>query len=205
MMSAIGARASGHWRRYRVMYAVLAVCAAPVIASYFAYYVMPPSGRTNYGELLAPRQMPYVALQTSDGRPFSLASLAGRWVMVTAGGGACNPHCEGALLQMRQQRLITGKDRDRLERVWLITDDAPVAERLQRDYDGTLLVRASAEAARSLLPSDSDELAGQIWLVDPMGNVMLRWPRDPRPERVKQDIERMLTASSHWVRVERKD
>ena len=205
MMSAIGARASGHWRRYRVLYAVLAVCAVPVIASYFAYYVMPPSARTNYGELLAPRQLPHVALQTSEGRPFSFASLAGQWVMVTAAGGACDPHCEGALLQMRQQRLMAGKDRDRLERVWLITDDAPVAGRLGRDYDGTHLLRASAETARTLLPSDADELAGQIWLVDPMGNVMLRWPRDPRPERVKQDIERLLTASSHWVRVERKD
>ena len=70
---------------------------------------------------------------------------------------------------------------------------------------GRIFVRASAETARTLLPSDADELAGQIWLVDPMGNVMLRWPRDPRPERVKQDIERLLTASSHWVRVERKD
>ena len=88
MMSAIGARPSGHWRRYRVLYAVLAVCAAPVIASYFAYYVMPPSGRTNYGELLAPRQLPSVALRTVDGRPFSFAALAGQWVMVTAADAA---------------------------------------------------------------------------------------------------------------------
>ena len=100
---------------------------------------------------------------------------------------------------------MTGKDRDRLERVWLITDDAPVASQLQRDYDGTLLVRASPETARTLLASDAGELAGQIWLVDPMGNLMLRWPRDPKPERVKQDIARLLAASSHWVRVERKD
>ena len=205
MTSAIGARPSGHWRRYRVLYAVLLVCAAPVIASYFAYYVMPPSGRTNYGELLEPRPLPSVALRTVDGHPFSFAVLAGQWVMVTAADAACDPQCQAALLQVRQQRLMTGKDRDRLERVWLITDDAPVASQLQRDYEGTLLVRASPETARTLLASDAGGLAGQIWLVDPMGNLMLRWPRDPKPERVKQDVARLLAASSHWVRIERKD
>ena len=107
---------------------------------------------------------------------------------------------------MRQQRLMTGKDRDRLERVWLITDDAPVASRLQRDYDGTLLrARVAGNGADPAALRTLMNWPDTIWLVDPMGNLMLRWPRDPKPERVKQDIARLLTASSHWVRVERKD
>lgn len=197
------ASAPGHWRRYRTLYAVIALCAAPVLASYFAYYVMPPSGRTNYGTLLEPRAARAASMTTEDGRPFSFSELDGQWVMVMAAGGACEPQCEAALLQMRQQRLMTGKDRDRVERVWLVTDDVAIAERLRRDYDGTRIVRAPGLEARALLPAESSELVGSLWLVDPMGNVMLRWPRNPEPQRVKDDIARLLTASSHWVRVEK--
>jgi hypothetical protein len=195
--------APGHWRRYRTLYAVIALCAAPVLASYLAYYVMPPSGRTNYGTLLEPRPARAASLTTEDGRPFSFSELDGSWVMVTAAGGACEPRCEATLLQMRQQRLMTGKDRDRVERVWLVTDGAVVAERLRRDYEGTRIVRAPLPEARALLPTESSELIGSLWLVDPMGNVMLRWPPNPEPQRVKSDMARLLTASGHWVRVEK--
>jgi len=195
----------GHWRRYRVLYAVIAICIAPVLASYLAYYVFPPSGRTNYGTLITPRRLPPIPLTALDGRPFSFAELAGKWVMVAAAPAACDAACASALLQMRQQRLMTGKERDRIERVWLITDEAPVASELLREYDGTRFVRAPVTSVREIFASDDSVLAGRVWLVDPMGNLMLRWPQDPEPQRVKRDLSRLLTASSHWLRVERKD
>jgi len=194
----------GHWRRYRVLYAVIALCSAPVLASYLAYYVFPPSGRTNYGTLITPRPIPAAPLAALDGRPFTFKELAGRWVMVAAAPAACDAACASALLQMRQQRLMTGKERDRVERVWLITDDAPIAPELLRDHEGTFFVRAPAATVRELLAADDGPLTGHVWLVDPMGNLMLRWPQDPEPQRVKKDLSRLLTASSHWVRVERK-
>ncbi len=194
----------GHWRRYRVLYAVIALCSAPVLASYLAYYVFPPSGRTNYGTLITPRPIPAAPLAALDGRPFTFKELAGRWVMVAAAPAACDAACASALLQMRQQRLMTGKERDRVERVWFITDDAPIAPELLRDHEGTFFVRAPAATVRELLAADDGPLTGHVWLVDPMGNLMLRWPQDPEPQRVKKDLSRLLTASSHWVRVERK-
>lgn len=199
---------SSHWKRYRVLYAVLAVCAAPVLASYFAYYVAPPSGRTNYGTLIdPPRPVPATLRMTElDGKEFSFRSLAGKWVMVSASPADCTEPCQSALLQMRQQRLMTGKEQERVERVWLVTDDAPLAASLLRDYAGTHITRAPAGAVHELLPLDgASSPEGFVWLVDPMGNVMLRWPRDPEPQKVKKDLARLLTASSHWVRVERKD
>jgi hypothetical protein len=199
-----GPRQAGHWRRYRVLYAVLAVCAAPVIASYLAYYVFPPTGRANYGTLIAPRPVS-IPMSGPDGRRFTLEALGGKWVMVTAADAACDAHCNAALLQMRQQRLMTGKERERVERLWLITDDSPVPAGVQREYEGTLFVRAPAAAVRELLATEEGRLAGHVWLVDPMGNLMLRWPQDPEPQRVKKDLARLLTASSHWVRVERSD
>jgi hypothetical protein len=197
-----------HWKRYRVLYAVIAVCIAPVVASYFAYYVAPPSGRANYGTLIAPpRPVPGELHMTGlDGQAFSFRSLAGKWVMVSASRADCGDPCRSALLQMRQQRLMTGKEMDRVERVWLVTNDAPLSTLLLREYEGTHIVRAPADVVREFLPLDgANALEGVIWLVDPMGNLMLRWPQNPEPQKVKKDLARLLTASSHWVRVERKD
>jgi hypothetical protein len=201
---AVAAPAS-HWKRYRVLYAVIAVCIAPVAASYLAYYVFPPSGRINYGALIAPRPAPAVPLTTLDGRRFAFEELAGKWVLLAAAPAACDMPCAAALLQMRQQQLMTGKERERIERVWLVTDDAAVSPQLLRDFEGTIVVRAPAGPVREFLAPDGSNVAGHVWLIDPMSNLMLRWPLDPEPQRVKRDLARLLTASSHWVRVERKD
>ena len=106
---------------------------------------------------------------------------------------------------MRQQRLMTGKERDRVERLWLITDEVPLSTVLMREYEGTHFVRVQAADARAFLATGSTNPDGHVWLIDPMGNLMLRWPQDPEPQRVKKDLARLLTASSHWIRVERKD
>lgn len=199
-------RAVGHWKRFRILYAVIAVCIAPVAASYFAYYVMPPSGRTNYGTLVTPPRSVPTALQLTrlDGQPFSFSALAGKWTLVAASDAECGERCSAALLQMRQQRLMTGKERERVERVWLVTDGASPSTLVQREYEGTHFVRAPTAALREWLSLEPDEAPdGVVWLVDPMGNLMLRWPRDPEPQRVKKDLARLLTASSHWVRIEK--
>ncbi len=204
--SAAIAQPRSHWRRYGMLYAVIAVCIAPVVASYLAYYAFPPSGRTNYGTLIEPRPVLGPPLVRDDGAAFSFDELAGRWVLVSAGGGACDASCRAALLQMRQQRLMTGKEMDRVERVWLVTDAAPVDPELKRAHEGLAVVRAPARAVDAwlALPGDAaGEAAGHVYVVDPMGNLMLRWPRDPEPQRVKKDLARLLTASSHWVRVPR--
>jgi hypothetical protein len=190
-----------------MLYAVLAICIAPVAASYFAYYVMPPSGRTNYGALITPpRSVPAaIKLTRLDGTAFQFASLAGRWVMLSASGAECSERCNAALLQMRQQRLMTGKDRDRVERLWLVTDAAPLSTMILREYEGTQIVRAPASTVRDWLALEPGVASdGIVWLVDPMGNLMLRWPQDPEPQKVKKDLARLLTASSHWVRIEKK-
>jgi hypothetical protein len=66
-------RIAGRWK----LLAVLLVCASPVIASYFTYYVLRPEGRSNYGELMNPqRPAPDVAVLSASGSPVRL--LAGR-------------------------------------------------------------------------------------------------------------------------------
>jgi hypothetical protein len=194
----VGAAAS-HWRRYRILYLVLAVCAAPVLASYYLYYVAPPAGRTNYGELVQPqRPLPPLALRALDGAPFDTAVLRGHWVMLHVDSGQCGDTCQRKLWNMRQVRLATGKERDRIERLFLITDDTPLTTMLLREYEGTRFVRAErAELARFLeLPQiGGTRLEDHVWLIDPLGNLMLRWPPAADPNRMKRDMERLLRAS----------
>ena len=188
-----------HWRRYRTLYLLLAVCVAPVIASYTAYYLLPPSGRTNYGALIEPqRPLPELTLRRLDGTAVPAASLRGSWLMVQVDGGACESACQKKLWQMRQVRLTTGKDADRVRRVWLIVDDAPLATAVIREFDGTLFLHARSDEVAAFLPLSDEpaaKLADHIWLIDPLGNLMLRWPRDADPNRMKKDLIKLLKAS----------
>lgn len=198
-----------HWRRNRVLYLLVAVTLAPILASYFAYYVMPPAGRTNYGTLVEPqRPVPPIPATGLDGAAFDLRSLKDKWVLVMADSGACDEYCESKLFHMRQQRTMTGKERDKIERVWLITDREPLPNMLLLEYEGTYFVRVDERDARPLLALPDTAIASprdHIWLIDPYGNLMLRWPRNPDPKGTKSDIARLLKASSLWTRVERKD
>lgn len=198
-----------HWRRNRVLYVLIVVTLAPILASYFAYYVWPPAGRTNYGTLIEPqRPVPAITASGLDGTAFDLHSLKDKWVLVMVDGGACDALCESKLLQMRQQRTMTGKDRDRIERIWFVTDREPLSTVLMREYEGTLFVRVDErELAPFLTLPDSPDarLRDHIWMIDPMGNLMLRWPRDPDPKGIKGDIARLLKAEALWTRIERED
>jgi hypothetical protein len=206
-MSTDSAPRATHWRRFRALYAVIAVCTAPVIAAYVAYYVVPPSARTNYGQLVDPqRPVPALATMALDGQPFDLGRLRGRWVLISVDRGQCDSGCNDKLLAMRQQRLITGKERERVERVWLITDQEPLPTMLMREYEGTFFVRAPASSLSTWLagPSASSiRLEDAIYLVDPLGNLMMRWPLPIDQAGLKRDLERLLRASSGWVRIER--
>jgi hypothetical protein len=181
------------------MLAILAVCLAPVIASYFTYYVIKPTARTNYGELLDPRQypMPQLGAATLDGKSIALDAYKGKWLMLQVDGGACGKPCSDKLLNMRQVRLMQGKEMDRIERVWLITDEQPLDTVLMREYDGTRMLRVKPDVVGTWLPVEAGGKASDyIYMIDPLGNLMMRFPKNPDPYKVKKDIAKLLTASS---------
>ncbi len=185
-------------RRGRLkLIAVLLVCASPVIASYLMYYVFPPSGRTNFGTLIEPqRPVPELRLVDASGRPYRIASLLGQWVLLQVDGGACDPACAAKLLALRQQRTMTGKERERLDRVWLVTDAAPLREGLLADYEGTIVARADRAELEALMPVEPGRrLEDYLWVIDPMGNLMMRFPADGEPSKIRKDISRLLRAS----------
>ena len=140
------------WPRHLPLYGLIAITILPILAAYVAYYVAPPSGRTNYGTLLVPqRPVPELPLANLDGTRFDLRKLAGSWVLVMVDRSECDKPCNDKLLMMRQQRTMTGKDRDKIERVWLISDQEPLSIALMREYEGTHFVRAPVQPLRELL------------------------------------------------------
>ena len=163
------------------------------LAALIAYRYFPPAGRVNYGELLDPRPLPSVALARLDGTPFALAELKGKWVLLQVDRAACGADCQAKLFDMRQARLAQGQDMARVERVWLLTDNgAPPAE-IARLYDGVAVVRGGAALAAALPAAD---VRDHVFLVDPLGLLILRFPANADPRGMIKDLQRLLRYSS---------
>jgi hypothetical protein len=182
------------------LYLIIAICAAPAIASYYVYYFVRPDARSNYGTLIEPqRPMPPLHLRTLDGRAFDPATLRGKWLMLMVAGGECPAACTDRLYHLRQVRLTTGKDRDRVTRVWLIPDAEPLSTMVIREYDGTEMLRADPAELASWLPADTGEppsaYGDHIYIVDPLGNLMMRFPANADPNITKRDLAKLLRAS----------
>ena len=178
---------------------LLLVCAAPIIASYVTYYIIKPSGRTNYGAFIDQRghPMPKMTSTTLDGRPETLENYAGKWIMVKVGGGACDKACQDQIYAMRQLRTMQGKNMDRVERVWLVTDQQPIDTMLIRMYDDMHILRVKPEELSKWLPLEQGgKVEDHIFLVDPRSNLMIRFPKNPEPARVHKDIAKLLRASA---------
>jgi len=180
------------------MLAVLAVCASPLIASYLAYYVIKPEGRTNYGEILDPRRHPIPQLKstTLDGTPTELTAYKGKWIMLHVGASDCNAVCKNKLYEMRQLRLAQGKAMSRIERVWLIADMQPLDTTLIREYDGTHMLRAPPGNLEKWLPVEAGTaITDHLYIIDPLGNLMMRFPKQADPNKIKKDLGKLLRAS----------
>ncbi|MEO8344895.1 MAG: hypothetical protein ABI607_04290 [Betaproteobacteria bacterium] len=179
-------RAKG--RRTLLLLAIVAI--APVVTSYSAYYFFPREQRTNYGELLTTALAPPLAGTHADGRPFALSQLRGKWVLFVSSPGNCDAPCQRELFATRQVRTIQGREMARVQRVWLVTDDtSPDAALLSQHPD--LLVAHVPRDALAQLPGGVD----RIYLVDPLGNLVLAFPGDPDIKRMAKDVERVLRAS----------
>jgi hypothetical protein len=189
----------GRWK----MLAMFLVCASPVIASYFTYYVVRPEARRNYGELIQPQKdMPSVEGEDLNGNSVPLSTLKGQWLLVNISSGSCNSQCQQNLYFQRQLREILGRDKDRLDRVWLLVDQLPVDDKLLPALKMAHVLRLDKDAIqRWISPGQGNDLQDHLYVVDPMGNFMMRFPAHmdvASASKAKRDLERLLKASSSW-------
>ena len=201
------ARRIGRWQ----LLGVLLVCAAPVIASYFTYYVIRPEGRRNFGELVEPqRPMPAEALVVAlDGQPRKLGELRDQWLLVSVGAAACDADCRNNLYLQRQLREAMGREKERVDWVWLVTDDVqPPADIAAALAQATVLRVDGRALADWLAPAQGHALSEHLYVVDPMGNWMMRFA--PRLDKAgagqaRRDLDRLLRASASWDQAGRQE
>lgn len=189
----------GRWK----MLGVLLVCAAPVVASYFTYYVVRPEGRRNFGALIEPqRAMPELVAHTLDGAPHSLSTLRGQWLLISTSGANCDALCQRNLYLQRQLRESLGREKERLDWVWLITDDAPVPQAMEAGIEKATVLRVDRSAlSQWLAPAAGHSLADHLYVVDPQGHWMMRFPAKldaAKASQAKRDLDRLLRASASW-------
>ena len=196
-------------RRGRItMLVILFACALPVIASYFTYYVIRPQGRTNYATLVEPqRPLPtFEALPAQDlaGHPVALTTLKGEWLLVVVAPASCGTPCEKNLFLERQLREMMGAERDRIVKVWLVDSPEPIAPAVAAAVaapPAVLTYRVDRAAlARWLEPEAGHQLEEHLYVVDPLGNWMMRTPANPDPVKLKKDVDKLLRASAWWNR-----
>lgn len=200
-------------RRPWALWLIIIICALPftlAAALYFAPvwvgYVpgaervvdsLLPDGKTNYGALIEPqRPLHAFPAQDLDGRAVDLRALRGRWVMVAIASDACDADCMAQLYLMRQVRTSMGKDRVRVERVLILTGAAQLDAATRADYAGTTIVRAQPGDVQAWIGVPAPAMLGATYLIDPLGNLMLRWPVQAQPVKVRKDLSRLLWASS---------
>ena len=190
---------TGRWK----MLAVLLVCAAPVVASYFTYYVLRPTQQRSFGELIAKQpSLPDVQAQTLDGKSVPLQSLKGQWLLVSTSTAACEQQCQNNLYLQRQLRETLGREKERLDRVWLINDQQPVPDKILPALNQATALRVPAAVINGWLqPEAGHALDEHLYVVDPLGHWMMRFPADmdkAAAGKAKRDLDRLLRASSSW-------
>lgn len=177
------------------MLALAAFFALPVVASYAVYFMdLAPGSTANYGTLLPARPLSDATLQGIDGQPLKMTDLRGKWVLVQFDSGSCAEYCERKLYFMRQVRKALGKDTSRVERMWLLTDGQVPNDRLKEAIEGTRQARTAGSSIAAEFPAERSA-ADHIYLVDPHGNLMMRFPRDPDPSRMLRDLQRLMKVS----------
>ena len=171
----------------RIIFLIAALALAPVVAAYVVYYWFPRQPAANYGTLVTTAPAPLIAGKRADGSPFRLDELRGRWVLLWGAPGDCGFACDKALYATRQARTMQGKDQDRIVRAWVVTGDVMPAPSVLAPHPDLVVIRVSGSAA--------DLLPGTVYVIDPLGNLVLRYPDDPDIRGIANDLTRLLKAS----------
>ena len=177
-------------RGRRTLLLLAAVGIAPVVASYTVYYLFPRESKANYGTLLATAPAPALNGARADGSPFRLADLHGQWILLVADDGRCTAGCQRKLYATRQARTMQGREQERIVRLWLVTDAAAPDNALLAQHPGLVVAHVAQDAVMAL-PSG----AGAVYLIDPLGNLVLRYSDDPDIQGINRDLDRLLKVS----------
>jgi hypothetical protein len=174
-------------RSRRTLYLLMLVFFGPLIVSVALYYGSSwrPVSQTNHGELMTPPQP----------LPDGVAALRGEWSIVYIGDAACeSAACRDALVYARQTRLGLNKDMTRVQRVLLATASCCTNEYLAREHEGLIVEDASAQGAL-LAGFPAQDREHSLYVVDPLGNLVMRYDVREDPKGFLTDLRKLLKLS----------
>lgn len=173
---------------------MLGFFAAPMLAAWLAYFGWHPDKHKNYGSLLKVTPLTQTMGTLADGTVFSLDKLKGKWLMAYVGPADCNQTCQEQLYYMRQSRLVLGKDQDRVVRIWILSGENNPDPVLLRAHPGLSVWRPTQATFLTQFPAKPLG-AHHIYVVDPLGNLMMRFPENTDPKKLIKDMKLLLKAS----------
>ncbi|HWS69030.1 MAG TPA: hypothetical protein VN325_40190 [Steroidobacteraceae bacterium] len=201
---------SAHDRRQRRLLIGLALMFfGPLGVSFYLYYghgSWHPGGRVNAGDLIVPpRTLPSLALPLQSSGETDSEFLRRKWTLLYVQQGACAERCRTSLYETRQVRLALDRDMDRVQRVFIADGGCCDFQFLHEQHPDLIAVRMSPAAAPllALLPhrdpgnarAAGDANAQPIYLIDPLGNLMMSYAPDAKPKGMLEDMKRLLRFS----------
>lgn len=178
----------------RSMLLITVLLAMPFVLGWALYaYGWRPAETGNYGELLQPPPVwPGSALVTPAGQALKREDLLGKWQFVYVGAAACTDSCRHSLHQMRQVQVSLNKEMGRMKRLWIspVAATDPAMPGILAEWPDLQIARAPDATWAVAFPTPD-----RVYLVDPLGNVILRYPAEPDWKRVRKDIEKLLKYS----------
>ena len=191
-------------RNLRTLAALAALFLLPLVIAFFTYYgtAWRPAAHVNHGQLITPARPLPAALAVVTGEAQSgtpdpaVPVFRKRWSLVYVGAGSCNADCRQALYVMRQTRLALNNDMARVERVFLASEACCDRGFLVREHPGLEVLDASAPQAVPLLaqfPAAGREHL--LFIVDPLGNLMMSYDARTNPHGLLEDLNKLLALS----------
>lgn len=178
----------------RTLILLALVLLAPFVASYTLFFWNVRPDTVNYGELLEVKPLTGSASNEIDNTIFRMRDLRGKWVLLSVDSGKCDEQCQKKLYYMRQVRTVQNTEMDRVERLWLIDDGETPSPEIVNDFKGTWIINAKDSDLLKEIPAKMS-LRDHIYVIDPIANLMMRFPKDPDPAKMAKDIKRLLKVS----------
>lgn len=189
-------------RSRKAIWILIGAFFAPLALAFLMYYGLGvrPHGTTNHGDLITPPvTLPEIELPGVADQKLAAQALRGKWTLVFIGDGACDARCREALTLMRQTRLALGDDMNRVQRLFLISGNCCDQAYLDAEHSGLLLGRIDNEAGQTWLQlfpeSAAGTSAGRIYIVDPLGNLMMKYESDAPQKGLLTDMKKLLKLS----------
>jgi hypothetical protein len=185
-------------RGRRTLIIVAAMFFLPVVVAFSLYYgkLWRPANSASKGQLVVPaRPLTVAGLRHADGTPVDASVLQGKWTLLYIGDGRCDEACRTSLVFSRQSRLALNNEMTREQRVFLATANCCDNEYLAREQAGLVALDASSPDAAALLAQFPGDRARTLFIVDPLGNLMMRHDASHTSKDLLSDLKKLLKLS----------